>query len=760
MTPADSSSQPSAAGDALRVAVATDAQVVEVVVDVDMRQAVLDFVERTGLRVIPLFTPDECRAGRCPKGAKCKNEGKHPRIKKWESAASADAAQIEQWWELWPGSNVGMPLGINGLLGADVDDPARFTELEAEFGPMPPTIEQSSGRGGGARHLIYASDEPLRSLDAVFGKGFDVKCHGGQIVMPPSLHKSGRRYAAHSERTFGLCEATPISEWRGYARLREKLLPRKRSVAAPAALTPTAPARDVRSDAHAPHATRAAAPGKPDPLEVLADTHFALVNQLTPVAELREALVGFAAATGDLDALSRAQAKRVARARLRGARIADCAELVKLAFAGATRHARSSDAADWESRLTRTTNGRHAATTANILSILRYEGAWDAALGFDARSGRTTWLSPPPWRRSERESWTQAELRDSDYPRVAGWLETSRFGIIVGPSSDALRGAIAVAAEDRRFDRVVDYLDARNWDGIARLDNLLPRYFGALVDDDVRDDDKSKQREYLAAVGPRSLISGVARAYEPGCKADHVLVLVGPQGVGKSSAIRVLAGAENFADSLPDLGHKDAADYLRGVWVVELSELDSISRSELATVKAFVSRTCDRYRAAYGRATEAHPRRCIFIGSTNEDAFLSDVTGNRRFWPVTVGRVDLEALRRDRDQLWAEAVVRYRAGEPWHLDSERLVKAAVSAQEGRQIVDAWQPAIAAFVARYERVAVQEVLRSCLGLELERWGQIEQNRVARVLRQLGWTLHQVRDGERRVRVYVAPTKVDR
>lgn len=492
---------------------------------------------------------------------------------------------------------------------------------------------------------------------------------------------------------------------------------------------------------HAPRGDDAA-------LESLADQAFAFVTELTPAGDLREALQAFAAGACGFDSFRRAQCKRLALERLRAAGIRGCGELIKLAFLERTAQRRSARDAGWESALTRTASGGYAPTTGNVLNVLRYDDPWDAALGRNDRSGQTLWIGPPPWRASERAEWQPIEVRDSDYARIAEWFEASRFRITVNPACEALHGALEVAAEDRRFDPVVDYLNVVHWDGTPRLDNLLAVYFGAKSDDDT-------QREYLAAVGARALIAAVARALDPGCKADHVLTLVGAQGIGKSTAIRTLAGEDHFADSLPDLKHKDAADYLRGPWIVELSELDSLSRSELATAKAFLTRTSDRFRAAYGRRTETHARRCVFVGSTNEDAFLADATGNRRFWPVTVGRIQLEALRRDRDQFWGEAVARYRAGEPWHLDSKRLAAAAIDAQAERQIVDVWQPYVGSFVVGRERVSVQEVLRA-LGLNIEHCGQAEQNRVARCLRQLDWRRHQIREGGRRVWLYLAPT----
>jgi predicted P-loop ATPase len=279
---------------------------------------------------------------------------------------------------------------------------------------------------------------------------------------------------------------------------------------------------------------------------------------------------------------------------------------------------------------------------------------------------------------------------------------------------------------------------------------------------------------YAQAVGPRWLISAVARIYRPGCKADCVLILEGPQGGRKSSALKMLAEPW-FADRLSDLGSKDAAMETRGVWIIEVAELDSMSRTEVSTIKAFMSRTHDRFRPPYGKRLVDLARQCVFAGSINpEGGYLKDATGGRRFWPVACGTIDLDALKSDRNQLWAEARERFRRGDPWWLETRQLDELAAEQQAERYQGDAWEDIIAEWLEYdvqwsdngfHERVrhsfprsqplndvSVRDVLEQAIGIERGRWTQGDQNRVVRCLTIMGFRLYWSRRGGHREKRY--------
>ena len=232
------------------------------------------------------------------------------------------------------------------------------------------------------------------------------------------------------------------------------------------------------------------------------------------------------------------------------------------------------------------------------------------------------------------------------------------------------RALLQVARENPR-DPVAEYLGELAWDGEPRAEALLETHLGAVG-----------EPTYLRAVSRRWLVSLVARALRPGCKVDTVLGLEGPQGVGKSSAFEALVGTENFLDTALELGEKDTMQAVASAWLVELGELASLRGAEVGRVNQFVTSKVDRYRPPYGRVTVESPRRCVFVGTTNDDSYLRDRTGNRRFWPARVERPLPDLVVRDRDQVLAEAVAAFRAGDAWWLDSPTAALAASEA-EGR-----------------------------------------------------------------------------
>lgn len=371
---------------------------------------------------------------------------------------------------------------------------------------------------------------------------------------------------------------------------------------------------------------------------------------------------------------------------------------------------------DWRQDLLMTDRGTPRAVLANAITALRLAPEWDGVLGFNEFSMSTVALKPPPWPMGvAADEWTDQEDR-----LTADWLQHN--GIYV--SVEIAGSAVQTVARDRSFHPVRQKLDSLKWDGTKRIDDWLSLYLG--VD----------SNEYTCAVGARWLISAVARIYQPGCKADCALILEGDQGLMKSTALKTLAEPW-FTDEIAELGSKDAAMQTRGVWVIEIAELDSMSRGDVSKIKGFISRTTDRFRPPYGKRLIESPRQCVFAGSVNHSNYLRDETGGRRFWPVACARILIGDLARDRDQLWAEAVARYRAGERWWLDTAELTLAAEQEQADRYEGDAWDAVIEKWIEGRDSVSIDEILTMCLDKSKGTWTQFDKTRVARCLGSIGW-----------------------
>lgn len=313
-------------------------------------------------------------------------------------------------------------------------------------------------------------------------------------------------------------------------------------------------------------------------------------------------------------------------------------------------------------------------------------------------------------------------LTDKDVTELQEWLQKVALKRV---SRLAVSDAIDCHARNHNYHPVYDYLESLAWDGRERLEQWPATYLGA------------EPTPYAHAIGSMFLISMVARIFEPGCKADHMLVLEGPQGELKSSACGILAG-EWFSDSLPDINAgKDVSVHLRGKWLIEIAEMHALGRAEASLLKSFISRTIERYRPLYGRLEVHEPRQCVFIGTSNKDAYLRDETGGRRFWPIKTGRIELDALERDRDQLFAEAVNAYRQGRPWWPDKEFEREHIQSEQEARYEVDEWADPLGGYVLTVARTTIPEIAKNALGLDPARLGIVEQKRIAAILQKFGW-----------------------
>jgi hypothetical protein len=328
-------------------------------------------------------------------------------------------------------------------------------------------------------------------------------------------------------------------------------------------------------------------------------------------------------------------------------------------------------------------------------------------------------------------------IGDVDVTKIQEWFQ--RETGLTRIAREVVHAAIQLRASENPFHPIRDFLTGLSWDGQARLGTWLRDYLGA------------EDSEYHRAVGRMFLLAMVARVMRPGCKVDHLPVLEGRQGAGKSSACSILAG-EYYGDALPDLQHGDPVRrsmYLRGKWLIEIPELSSFSKSGREELKAFVTQPEECFTPKYGRAEVIEPRQCVFVGTTNESTYLRDETGGRRFWPVLSGVIDTAALARDRDQLFAEALVMFERGVPWHPDRDFESQHIAPAQEARFELDGWEGPVLNFLAKRSerppeaapgllpRVTLPEVAHRAVGLDTANLGTRETRRLAAVMQRAGW-----------------------
>jgi putative DNA primase/helicase len=357
-----------------------------------------------------------------------------------------------------------------------------------------------------------------------------------------------------------------------------------------------------------------------------------------------------------------------------------------------------------------------AASLKNVVRILSTESKFAGVIWFDDFFRR-------PMTGNPAREWT-----DADDLELTIQLQSIR-GFSKMSLETARQAAITVAFRNRR-NSVKDWLESLQWDQESRLDLFFEDFFG------------SAGTLYTRAASRNFWLSLVARAFRPGCQADNMIVLEGPQGIRKSSALSIIGGAY-FAEMDESVSNYRAfAEQLQGKWLVEIAELDSFNRAEVTRVKSILTNRVDRFRPSYGRHAKDHPRQCIFAGTTNRDDWNRDETGARRFWPISCGEIDLEAIRLHRDQLFAEAVHRYKAGESWW---EMPAEETKDEQESRYAEDPWLEIIKEFLLGKSSILVNELLLDCLKFNKDRIGKQDQMRVATCLRRMDWVKKKERIG---------------
>lgn len=395
---------------------------------------------------------------------------------------------------------------------------------------------------------------------------------------------------------------------------------------------------------------------------------------------------------------------------------------------------------DWERALVR--SGRGVKNTfGNLCKIFRGAPEFAGRLRLNEMNQRVELDSRP--------------LPEEHVGRIRETIEDADWGGF-SPGKDSTFDAIRTVASERRYHPVREYLEGLVWDGESRLDKVITEVLRV---------PEIAITPVSRAIIRKWFVSAVARALDPGCKCDTALVLQGAQGLKKSTFFAVLGGVW-FGDTEIRIGDKDGLQQIHANWITEWGELDRITGSRHAgEVKSFVARQRDDFRPPYGRNVETYKRSCVIVGSVNPEAFLNDPTGSRRFWVIRVVlEIDVELLREWRDQLWAEAVVAYRAGETFFLDGEQE-KERAEAAEAFRVRDSWEDVVEQWLVekwieyriRTGRKYLQtiDVLFGALGLTAKDCNRAAEMRAADALRALGYVLKRVRVPTSEASTYKAP-----
>jgi len=674
--------------------------------------------------------------GRCSCGKNdCGSPGKHPRTKGGFKDATDDPEQIERWWSSWLHANIALATG-SGIVVFDIDGQEgknEFKALVAAHGASPATLVSQTGRGA---HLFYHTrpDSPEVRSSAV-GK-VHVRGEGGYVILPPSNHISGNEYKWLAKNPIAV-----LPEWmrkwsQGYEITNTSNRIQHDSVFKNIGSLPTYLQAKQKDITQAASESLKTVWSPAEQSRLISALNIIPADNYETWYQVGMALQGLGWARSDGSdlgfqifdewsqtcpakyALGTCEAKwasfaRTARGELGVGTIYHLAQ--RRGWTGGAPDPSSLSSFAGRSPSAKPLNGHTSGSTALPAAFLN---AFQGAIHFpdmteDGKPRVTctntgvavTALQIDCCKDLFHEKmlvdgqlinqWS-GEMSD-DVIQMIRKVIRARYGF--DPNEKNVRDACTQLCLENQFDPVLDYLDELQWDGQPRLDTWMTRYMGA------------PDSELTRAIGRLSLIAAVRRARRPGTKFDQIIVLEGTEGRGKSSAIEILAGKENFSDQkILGLHDREQQEAMTGVWLYEIADLTGMRKAEVEHVKAFASRKVDRARPAYGHYRVDRARRTVFFATTNDDGYLKSETGNRRFWPVMTGRISLDELAFDRDQLWAEAVAVETRGASILLEAG-LWKAAGEQQDMRKEGDDWFELIARYCSEKNKtdVTVTDVL---------------------------------------------------
>ncbi len=637
-----------------------------------------------------------CRPVDSPDGA---FKAKAPATANGFKGATDNPDKVEIWWRQKPDALIGVRTGLmGGIWVLDIDTKgadgiAALKTLEAKFGPLPETHMVRTPSGGVHYYFKMPDGVELKCSASKVAPGIDVRAEGGYVIAPPSKLGDGRSYETVGNGIL-LWDAAWAPQWLIDLALHggsEKAFAKIASRGWAYKLL----AKRCEEVAKAEEGSRN---------ETLNKCAFAVGILVGQNALDRQAAFDALMEAAKKCGLDNNEARTTIDSGL---------------GSGAGEKSDAPQFPDW------TRYGPQRDSLDNCRALLSHIGV---KLRYNEFANR-----------GEIEGF-KSYTKFSDNAVDEFWGACHEFGF--QPSQNHLRASLRTIALESSFNPVRDYFDGLTWDGVKRLDGWLTAYLGA------------SDSDYIQHVGAKMLIAAVRRIYRPGVKFDQMVILEGAQGTGKSSALKILAIQDQwFSDSftLKD-DERKVLEQSEGKFIIEIAELAGMRKAEMEHFKSLLSRTEDRARKAYGYFRDDVPRQFIFVGTTNggeETPYLLDPSGNRRAWPVKTGKIDLASLRRDVDQLYAEAVHRHKAGESIELP-QRLWDAARLEQEKRALEDPWEMALDDGFGEMRGKVLAEDVWAYLGkADASKRSQWDNNNLGRAMKKLGWERKKLRhDGKPR------------
>lgn len=551
--------------------------------------------------------------------------------------ATTDAAIVKAWWQKYPNANVGIATGLKSgglfVIDLDIDEDKGINgyqtlrDWERKNGILPDTWSSITGRGG--YHLFFKSSKQITNRTGIL-EGVDIRGEGGYIVAPPSTHANGHKYEwEYSPDDFGLVEADEVVY---------KLLETDKREKAESFKLPEIIISGKRNETIFRFACSLQAKGLPD--EAI-EASVKAINETKCQPPLKDS---------ELNTIINS----VYRFKKGKAIILNSNhEAIQI---------------EREPNFSYNDNGKIKQTIENMSEAIQYDPELYGKIKYNTLSYSPYVYGELPWEKKD----TYREWNNSDDSNLKCYIE-AKYGL---KSMEKIMEALTVVVNRNPFNPVIEYLESIKWDGKKHIENLLPDYLGV------------EKNKYSIECMKLFMLGAINRAYCPGCKFDYMPVLVGEQGVGKSTFFKVLAGNDNwYNDNFNTVEGDKAAEKLRGMWMVELAELLATKKAkEVESIKAFLTSTVDSYRPPYGRRTEQRPRVCVFAGTTNNSHFLTDRTGNRRYLPLIVckKRVKKSLFKKEAmeefKQAWGEALHIFRTENPELILSEDLQNVAQEMQ--------------------------------------------------------------------------------